>query len=64
MGGIGEFRVLAQSKGVNRQNITGFKGPSKTWSDRLKTLPIPLLTKEHLNLMQARYPHTAWNWEL
>ena len=63
MGGLGEFRVLVQSKGINKRNITGFEGPSETWSDRLKTLPIPLLNKEHLNLMQARYPHTAWSWE-
>ena len=61
-GGMGEFKVLVQSKGIHRARLTGLEGGSSAWSRRLEELPLPLLGEEHLKLMEARYPHTAWQW--
>ena len=62
-GGMGEFKVLVQSKGVDDATITGLSGASPTWNKRLEELPLPLLDEGHLALMEARYPHTGWRWE-
>ncbi|MCZ6615084.1 MAG: SAM-dependent methyltransferase [Chloroflexi bacterium] len=61
-GGMGEFKVLVQSKGIDEARLTGLEGGSSAWSRRLEELPLPLLGEEHLKLMEARYPHTAWQW--
>ena len=62
-GGMGDFKVLVQSKGVPEPRVTGLEGPTPSWTQRLQELPLPLLEEEHLRLMEARYPHTAWSWE-
>ena len=62
-GGMGEFKVLVQSKGIDQAWLTGLEGGSPAWSRRLDELPLPLLGEEHMKLMEARYPHTAWQWE-
>ena len=62
-GGMGEFKVLVQSKGIHQARLTGLEGASPAWSQRLEELPLPLLGEEHMKLMEARYPHTAWQWE-
>ncbi len=62
-GAMGEFKVLVQSTGVGTPKITGLEGASPPWSERLRELTLPLLEEEHLQLMEARYPHTAWEWE-
>ena len=63
VGGMGEFKVLVQRKGINKARLTGLEGGSPAWSQRLEELPLPLLGEEHLGLMEARYPHTTWQWE-
>ena len=62
-GGMGEFKVLVQSKGMDEARLTGLEGGSLAWARRLEELPLPLLGAGHLKLMEARYPHTAWRWE-
>ncbi len=67
-GGMGDFKVLVQGKNVDASAITGVRGASAEWMDRLERLPLPLLDAKHLSLMEARYPHTAqslgdgWPW--
>ncbi len=58
-GGMGDFKVLVQSKNVGDPGITGVHGASDQWRERLAGLPLPLLDADHLSLMEARYPHTA-----
>lgn len=62
-GGLGEFKVLVQSKNVDGPAITGIQGASTQWIERLASLPLPLLDTDHLSLMEASYPHTAQGWE-
>jgi SAM-dependent MidA family methyltransferase len=67
-GGMGDFKVLVQSKNVANPSLTGLVGASRAWEERLANLPLPLLGSDHLRLMEARYPHTAqagesgWPW--
>ena len=66
-GGMGDFKVLAQAKGL-RQGVAlaGFS-PGGALSGRERTAgelpPTPLLSSEHLDLMAGRYPHLSWEWE-
>ena len=62
LGGMGDFKVLVQSKNVAAPCVTGVQGASNEWRDRVNSLPLPLLGEEHLSLMEAKYPHTAQNW--
>ena len=62
-GGLGDFKVLIQSKGVPGTVVTGVQGASAQWKERLGGLPFPLLDADHFSLMEARYPHTASGWE-
>lgn len=62
-GGMGEFKVLVQSKGVDGSGLTGISRPSETWKERAAALPVPLLAREHLPLMRARYPHAGISFE-
>ncbi len=61
-GGMGDFKVLLQSKNVEVSTITGVRGADPEWQGRLAALPLPLLGAAHLSLMEARYPHTAQAW--
>ncbi|MBI2171541.1 MAG: SAM-dependent methyltransferase [Chloroflexi bacterium] len=62
-GGMGDFRVLIQSKGVPPARLTGLEGPAPAWKERMVPLPLPLLDGLHLDLMAARYPHAAQDFE-
>ena len=62
-GGMGEFKVLVQSKGLNRPEVTGTHGATEEWKERLGSLPLPLLDADHLSLMLAKYPHGTPSWE-
>ena len=66
-GGMGDFRVLAQAKGLeDGLELLGFSansplrggGPAESGLP-----PAPLLSSKHLDLMAGRYPHLAWEWE-
>ncbi len=61
--GMGEFKVLVQSKGVDRPEITGSHGATDERKERLAGLPLPLLDDEHLSLLRAKYPHATPSWD-
>ena len=61
-GGIGDFKVLAQGKGVGRPQLWGFE-PSPEAEAMIRELPVPLLTAHHVPLLEGRYPHLAQDWE-
>jgi SAM-dependent MidA family methyltransferase len=61
--GMGKFKVLFQSKGVDAPEITGCHGARDEWKERLPRLPLPLLNDDHLSLMRAKYPHAAQPWD-
>ena len=61
-GGMGEFKVLVQSKGVNSPSLWGYE-PSLELEEVLYRLPLPLLTPLHMPLLEGRYPHLAFEWE-
>ena len=53
--GLGNFKVLAQSKNVGQPRLWGFE-PSPEAATWAKELPVPLLTPQHLSLLEGRYP--------
>ena len=61
-GGLGDFKVLAQAKGVGRADLWGFS-PSVEASALADRIPVPLLTPDHLSLLQGRYPAPETQWE-
>ena len=61
-GGMGEFKVLAQGKGVGSPALWGF-GPSPEVEPILEELPVPLQTPLHMPLLEGRYPHVGFEWE-
>jgi SAM-dependent MidA family methyltransferase len=61
-GGMGDFKVLVQGKGVDAALLTGIRGHSDAWKERLADLPLPLLDEAHISVMGARYPHAAQGW--
>ena len=67
VGEMGDFKVLAQSKGLNMDvHLLGFdpNSPSRKGPQDGGRLPqLPLLSTEHLDLMAGRYPHLSWEWE-
>ena len=66
-GGMGDFRVLAQARGLERGfELLGFSPDSPLRGGAFAESglsPAPLLSTEHLDLMAGRYPHLAWEWE-
>ena len=51
--GLGGFKVLLQAKGdVSAERLDDEPSSEK--------LPLPLLTEQHAKLLEARYPHLAW----
>ncbi len=61
-GGLGAFRVLLQAKDAPVAGLACVdESPSdqEAWRRRLESLPVPMLTPEHLDLLAARYPHQA-----
>jgi SAM-dependent MidA family methyltransferase len=62
--GLGAFRVLAQGKGVSTSQLWGFSESSTVQEGlaaRCRALPLPLLTAEHMPLLEGRYPHLAFD---
>ena len=53
--GLGNFKVLAQGKGVGQPRLWGFE-PSAEAEEVLSRLPMPRLTPQHLALLAGRYP--------
>ena len=61
-GGLGDFKVLVQGKGVGGPSLWGYN-PSPELSAMLEMLPVPLLGPHHTPLLEGRYPHQALDWE-
>ena len=61
-GGMGDFRVLAQGKGVGRPELWGFTASEESRS-AIQGLPVPLRSTQHLPLMEGRYPHLGIDWD-
>ncbi len=65
-GGMGDFKVLSQGKGVGTPSLWGFgtsPGLEPELEDVLEGLAAPLLTQRHMPLLEGRYPHLAFEWE-
>ncbi len=66
-GGMGDFRVMAQTRGLEGGlELLGFSpdGVMRKGTPEGSGLPsAPLLSSQHLDLMAGRYPHLAWEWE-
>ena len=65
-GGLGDFKVLAQGKGVGQPPLWGFEpsgepatGLVEGAAELARELPVPLLTEQHLSVLGGRYPHAA-----
>ena len=53
-GGLGDFKVLVQSKNVEAAGLWGLE-PSDQALELADCLPVPLLAAQHLNLLSGRY---------
>ena len=69
-GGLGGFKVLAQSKDVGQPVLLGFEPPgesapglAKGAAELATELPVPLLTEQHISVLAGRYPHAAAEFE-
>ena len=62
-GGMGDFKVLAQGKGTAGHRLSGVYGASEEWRQRVRGLPLPRLSGQHVDLLAARYPHASEDWE-
>ena len=62
-GGLGDFRALALSKNVESPRLWGFEAGDAP-GPRLEGLPTPLLTPQHLTLLEGRYPQAELSFEL
>ena len=54
-GGLGDFKVLAQAKGVGRPDLWGLEATAGA-AALVDQIPVPLLTPQHLSLLEGRYP--------
>ena len=61
-GGLGDFKVLAQSKGVSNIDLWGFR-PSIEASALADRIPVPLLIPQHLSLLEGHFPAPERQWE-
>ena len=66
--GLGNFKVLVQSKGLDTDKINLFGLTSNNVMKReleknVKVLSVPLLNEGHSHLMAGRYPQIDWEWE-
>ena len=59
-GGMGDFKVMVQGKGVGGEHLWGLE-PSEEVEELTQGLPVPLLTLHHIGLMEGRYPHLLEN---
>ena len=56
--GLGGFKVCIQAKGVGTGGLSGLGGEGLIFDD---SLPVPLLSERHVNLLEGKYPHMAWD---
>ena len=56
--GLGGFKVCIQAKEVGAGRLSGLGGEGLIFDGGL---PVPLLTGRHVNLLEGKYPHMAWD---
>ena len=56
--GLGGFKVCIQAKEVGAGELSGLGGEGLIFDGGL---PVPLLTDRHVNLLEGKYPHMAWD---
>ena len=56
--GLGGFKVCIQAKEVEAGGLSGLGGEGLIFDGRL---PVPLLSERHVNLLEGKYPHMAWD---
>ena len=61
-GGMGDFQVMVQAKGVAPTSLWGLQ-PHGELDSLLETLPEPRLTGRHMPLLEASHPHSAQSFE-
>ena len=61
-GGLGDFKVLAQGKGVSAPELWGVKR-SVDAVGVVDGLPVPLLTPQHISLPEGRFPASELRFE-
>ena len=61
-GGMGEFKVLVQGKGVGKPSLWGYESSAEFETIQVD-LPVPLLKPHHTPLLEGRYPHLSFEWE-
>ena len=62
-GGMGDFKVLVQRKRTACHRLSSVYGASQEWEQRVRGLPLPRLSGQHVDLLAARYPHASEDWE-
>ena len=55
--GLGGFKFCIQAKEVETGALSGLGGEGLIFDD---SLPVPLLSQRHVNLLEGKYPHMAW----
>ena len=68
LGGLGDFKVLAQGKNVGRPALWGFPaaGSSGLFTEAeaiARELPVPILATGHLPLLESRFPHVEMEFD-
>lgn len=61
-GGLGEFKVLIQAKGVDSPSLWGLKATAEATA-LADQIPVPLLTPKHLSLLEGMYPDRGYGLE-
>ena len=61
-GGLGDFKVLCQGKGVGKPDLWGFSDSAESVT-LAEQLPVPLLTPSHLSLLEGRYAAPVPQWQ-
>ena len=56
--GLGGFKVCIQAKEAGAGWLSGLGGEGLIFN---AGLPVPLLTDRHVNLLEGKYPHMAWD---
>ena len=56
--GLGGFKVCIQAKDVWAGRLSGLGGEGFIFHGGL---PVPLLSERHVNLLEGKYPHMAWD---
>jgi hypothetical protein len=57
--GLGDFKVLVQEKNTGVSDLVELLPETSA----IEATEIPLLSPDHMKLMESRYPHLAWELE-